>query len=119
MEKGILLLSVGQFTKKELELGLDGKSSSDFSLVDRIGGGTIGCDKESLDYWNEAYYSTVMRYLEKGKFIGKDQSMMATTCIETDMCLLVEGDDDWFAMQRWFRGEDNFSVKRLNVTHLD
>jgi len=118
-EKGVLLLSVENFTKEELMLE---NNKSDFSLVNRIGGTTIGCDKDSVGRWHEAYYRTVREYLQMGRFIGKDQSMMATTCLETDMCLLVKEDkhwwsmledNNWFLMQEWFRGEKKIKPVRL------
>ena len=115
-EKGVLLLSVENFTKEEFRV-----ENSDFSLVDRIGGGTIGSDKESLERWHEEYYGTVRKYLQMGRFIGKDQSMMATACLESDMCLLLHEDKDWlstehwFMMQEWFRGEKKIKPVRLNM----
>jgi len=97
--------------KKELAA-----ENSDFSMVNRIGGGTIGSDKESVGRWHEAYYRTVREYLQMGRFIGKDQSMMATTCLKLDMCLLVQGPPDhWFWMQEWFRGETDIMPVRLNI----
>ena len=113
-ESGVLLLSVDDFTEEEKILN-DGKSLADFSLVDRIGGGTIGCDQGSLERWHDAYYRTMRSYLERGRFIGKDQSMMATTCLETDLCLLVEGGKHWFRLQEWFRGERVEKVVRMDI----
>jgi hypothetical protein len=40
----------------------------------------------------------VIRYLSEGRFVGKDQSMMATTCLETAVCLLLSG-----TSTQWFR----------------
>jgi len=114
-EKGVLLLSVEQFTKEEQML-VDGKSLADFSLVNRIGGGTIGCDKESLDRWHTVFYGTMRNYLERKRFIGKDQSMMATACMETDLCLLVQSDPKhWFKLQDWLRGDGELNFSRLNL----
>ena len=111
-EKGVLLLSVENFTTEEFRV-----ENSDFSLVDRIGGGTIGSDKETLERWYKEYYGTVRKYLQMGRFIGKDQSMMATTCLKSDMCLLVRAPPDhWFWMQEWFRGETDIKPRRLNIT---
>ena len=107
-EKGVLLLNVDHFTDKELQGG------ADFSHVDRIGGTTIGCDRESLNQWHKAYYGVVRDYLEKEWFIGKDQNMMATTCIQTELCLIIPGDrNHWFKMQEWFRGESNENYSRI------
>jgi hypothetical protein len=115
VEKGVLLLILEEFTEEEKTL-TDGKSSADFSHLVRLGGGTIGAEKESLDLWHTAYYRTMRNYLEEGRFIGKDQNIMATTCLESDMCLLVQGQGDWFRMQPWFRGEVEDGYARLNVT---
>ena len=105
---GVLLLNVDHFTENELH------GVADFSHVDRIGGTTIGCDKESLNQWHKAYYGVIGDYLDKGWFIGKDQNMMATTCVQTELCLLLPGDTNhWFKMQEWFRGESNEKYVRM------
>ena len=69
--------------------------------------------------WHAAFYKTIQTYLEEGRFMGKDQNMMATTCLESDMCLLVPGGDpiQWFRMQPWLRGEVDENYTRLNVIH--
>ena len=37
--------------------------------------------------------------------MGKDQNLMATICVETDMCLLVESDiEHWFKLQDYLIG---------------
>ena len=115
-EKGVLLLQAIPFTEEEKTL-TEGKSTADFTPLARLGGGTIGCDKESLDSWHKAFYQTVQNYLEEGRFMGKDQNMMATTCLESDMCLMVSGGDplDWFRMQPWLRGEIDEDYTRLDV----
>ena len=88
-EKGVLLLNVNRFTPSELLLE-NGKSLVDFSRVNRVGGGTIGCDRLSLEAWHRAYYETFRSYRNTQRFVGNDESLMATTCLETDLCLLVE-----------------------------
>ena len=103
-DSGVLLLSVQEFTEQEKVLH-NGKSEADFSHVDRIGGGTIGCDRAGLESWHTAYYATMRRYLHNNLFLGKDQNMMATTCLETDLCLMVHGDyGNWFKLQDWLIG---------------
>eukprot|EP00092_Neocalanus_flemingeri_P004966 GFUD01005341.1.p1 GENE.GFUD01005341.1~~GFUD01005341.1.p1 ORF type:complete len:320 (-),score=104.59 GFUD01005341.1:96-1055(-) len=114
-EKGVLLLNVDKFTEQEQKLE-EGRSLADFSLVDRIGGTTIGCDQDTLFGWHTAFYRTMRTYLEKGRFIGKDQNMMATTCLETDLCLLVQGDlKHWFRLQEWLRGEIEGNLNKLDL----
>ena len=104
-DSGILLLSVGRFTEEEKHLE-NGKSQADFSKAVRLGGGTIGCDRKSLEAWHEKYYSTMRSYLKMNLFAGKDQNMMATSCLETDLCLLLNSD-----LNNWFK----FFNKRIHV----
>ena len=117
-DSGVLLLSVGVFTEEERQL-VDGRSLADFSKAVRLGGGTIGCDKPSLEEWHRAYYTTLRSYLERGLFLGKDQNMMATTCLESNLCLLLNpdtGTGDWFKLQDWLIGNlPNVEYERLNV----
>ena len=91
-----------------------GEASADFTSVDRIGGGTIGCDLESCYRWHSSYYSVMQRMVERERFIGKDQSVMASVCVETEMCLLVKSDrEHWFKLQEWFRRDINTNYHRL------
>ena len=122
-EKGILLLLVKEFTDEEIVL-VEGKSLAELSDIEaRIGGGAIGGDKQSLEIWHKAFYKTIRSYLDEGKFIGKDQNLMATTCLESDMCLLVHGHGDedngipnpWFMMQPWLRGELSDGYTRMDA----
>ena len=89
-------------------------TKADFTHVNRLGGGTIGCDRESCYHWHQAYYRTMQRFLAEGKFVGKDQSLMATVCVETGMCLLVQSDvSRWFKLQKWFRKDIQDKYYRL------
>ena len=115
-DSGVLLLSVERFTEEEKKLE-NGKSFADFSRAVRLGGGTIGCDQRSLEAWHKAYYRTMTSYLHRDLFAGKDQNMMATTCLETDLCLLVNSDlGNWFKLQDWLIGKlPGESYQRLAV----
>merc|ERR1711970_1340009 len=105
-DKGVLLLALSPgpvpFTEEETTL-TNGKSTANFKGLVRLGGGHIGCDPESLNLWHKAFYSTVETYLSEGRFMGKDQDVMATTCLESDLCMLVPGGDpvDFFKLQPW------------------
>ena len=118
-DSGVLLLSVGVFTEEEKQLE-DGKILADFSRRGpRLGGGTIGCDKPSLEEWHRAYYATLRSYLERDLFLGKDQNMMATTCLESNLCLLLNpdtGTGDWFRLQDWLIGNlPDEGYQRLDI----
>ena len=116
-ESGVLLLNIQRFTEDEKQLQ-DGRSVTNFQSKVRIGGGTIGCDKISLEAWHRAYYKTFERSIAEQKFGGKDQNIMATTCLETDLCLFVYSDlANWFRLQNWLIGDlPNENVERLNIT---
>eukprot|EP00088_Acartia_fossae_P010175 TRINITY_DN1503_c0_g1_i1.p1 TRINITY_DN1503_c0_g1~~TRINITY_DN1503_c0_g1_i1.p1 ORF type:complete len:314 (-),score=38.33 TRINITY_DN1503_c0_g1_i1:367-1308(-) len=128
-EQGITLLEINEFTEDELTL-VKGECRADFSRVNRIGGGMIGGDLRAIQDWNIKYYQTFKRYLTEGMFAGKDQSVMATSCVETNLCLLVPappvidflwrdtGEKDWFHLQSFFRGDVLQLPKRLNVNNI-
>ena len=116
-DKGVLLLNVEPFTKEDKVL-TDGLSMVEFTNKVRIGGGTICTDKASLYNWHSAFYGTFKRYVETGRFVGKDQNVMATTCLETSLCLLVVS-GDWFRLQPWLRGEVDDEYKRLDLRNTE
>ena len=115
-ESGVLLLNIERFTEEEKQLQ-EGRSLTNFQYKNRIGGTTIGVDKISLEAWHKAYYETFARYIAEKSFAGKDQNIMATTCLETDLCLLVYSHHrQWFKLQDWLIGNlPNENYERLNV----
>ena len=69
-DRGILLLNVDKFTKQELELDKNGKSTADFSRVDRIGAGVMGCDIHTLGKWHSTYYNTFRHSIKANKIFS-------------------------------------------------
>ena len=72
----------------------------------------IGSGTDSLAAWHSAYYAMVEQYRMDGRFLGKEQSVMASVCLKSpELCFLVRlppgpvRPDDWFALQEWLRGE--------------
>lgn len=112
-EKGVLLLNVEPFTEEDKIL-TDGLSMVEFTHKIRIGGGTICADTENLYKWHAAFYKTIKRYVKEKRFVGKDQNMMAATCLETSLCLLVLS-GEWFRLQPWLRGDVNDTYTRLDI----
>ena len=113
---GILLLNVARFTQKEIEQG----DHADFTHVDRIGGGTIGGGPQSLANWHAAYYAMVKEYNATGRFLGKDQSVMASTCLKSNLCLLVQSVkhfDHWFQLQDWLHGDITTNYTRVKKNY--
>ena len=77
---GVLLLNMIPFTDDDRKLTKNQTSEADFSHLVRLGGGTIGADIESLNHWHKHYYSTMERYLEEGKFLGKVLGSLHEKC---------------------------------------
>ena len=71
----------------------------------------------ALEAWHSAFYAVLRRELGRGKFVGKDQNVMAATCLETRLCLLVgAATGDWFMLQDWLIGNlPQIAYQRLDV----
>jgi len=109
-EPGILLLAMEPFTEEELQAG----SEANFQHVNRIGGGTIGADRKSLEIWHNAYYAQISSMIKEERFVGKDQSVMAATCLANPgLCLLVKSNGNWFYLQEVLRGDTSLAYNKL------
>ena len=42
----------------------------------------VGSDPDSLATWHSAYYAMVEQYRRDGRFLGKEQSVMASVCLQ-------------------------------------
>lgn len=60
----------------------------------------FGFDRESVYKWHEHYFRVFRDYLDREMFVGKDQNLMSTVCLETNMCLLIR---------------DNFKIDNLFI----
>ena len=83
--------------------------------------GPIGSDRDSLAAWHSAYYAMVEQYRRGGRFMGKDQAVMGSACLQSpQLCLLVQADEShWFALHDWLRGEGaSTNYSRLNTTEF-
>jgi len=117
LDDGVLLLSLGNFTQEDLEVSDKGKSLKDFRTKVHLGGGAIGCPISILDKWHAKFYENIRFYIKTDRFLGKDQNVMASTCIETGMCLLVPTNPlNWFGLQDFFIGNiPNQTYQRFNT----
>ena len=91
------------FTQDEKAL-VNGKSLADFTHVVRLSGNCQGFDLESVYDWHSKYFSVFQDYLQRGSFVGKDQNLMATACLESNLCLLFKSNGDWFQLQKYLTG---------------
>ena len=115
-QKGVLFLSIEEFTEDDRTL-VDGKSLTDFTHKIRLSGNCFVMDLETVFEWHRKYFSVFQDYLSRKLFVGKDQNLQATSCLETDLCLLMRGGGDWFQLQRYLAGCDNLKYKQLKVKH--
>ena len=57
----------------------------------RVGGGIICAHKDIFEKWYSYYYQLLEYFIKINRFIGKDQSIMATLCIlDKDLINLVK-----------------------------
>jgi Bacterial protein of unknown function (HtrL_YibB) len=71
----VLLLNYSPFTTEDV-------NTDDFRKKNRIGGGVIAANKKLWYTWSDLYDKTVQKYIEQKKFVGKDQSIMASLFLE-------------------------------------
>ena len=68
-----------------------------------FGGGILASDINGWNRWSMAYDAMLARYLLAGRFIGKDQNIMASMILEQpDLALVVRRPQNMAATQRWF-----------------
>ena len=89
----IAFLQINPFTAGELDGFAQGELDGFIKPVlhDRITGGLFGGDAVAVQSWCERYKRMLAFYHSKGWFIGKDQTVMASTCLETpELCQRIE-----------------------------
>ena len=68
-----------------------------------FGGGILASDINGWNRWSKAYDAMLARYLLAGRFIGKDQNIMASMILEQpDLALVVRRPQNMASTQRWF-----------------
>lgn len=95
----ITLMVVEPFTEDEMRTDLPL-----FQYKNRISASIFAGDKETLIRWHQIYYGMLEHYIQIGRFIGKDQSIMNNVyLVNRDMCELVRYQvgrgDIWFYLQ--------------------
>ena len=75
----------------------------DFTQGASVGGGILASDISGWREWNKHYDAMLMRYLLAGRFIGKDQNIMASMILERpDSVVLVDPPPVMNSVQLWF-----------------
>jgi hypothetical protein len=95
----ITLMVVEPFTEDEMRTDLPL-----FQYKNRISASIFAGDKDTLIRWHQIYYGMLEHYIQIGRFIGKDQSIMNSVyLVNRDMCELVRYQhgrgDIWFYLQ--------------------
>jgi hypothetical protein len=97
----ITILNVGKFVNDEYKISNNLPPS--FQYVNRVGGGIIAGNIEMLNEWYELYYKILERFIENDRFIGKDQSIMASLYILYPQIInLVKPKKSNFCQDGWF-----------------
>ena len=84
---------------------------TDFAGVNRIGGGIQAGDAEAWTWWSGAYDAMLAKYLASGRFVGKDQSLIAACVLQTTERFVrvrppeqLDGYSKWFWLLLWLSG---------------
>lgn len=76
---------------------------SNFQFVNRVGGGIQAADKTTWKWWSEQYDEMIKKYISSGRFIGKDQSIMASLYLtHPEKVRLIQAPKEMDGVARWF-----------------
>ncbi|GAU99565.1 hypothetical protein RvY_10550 [Ramazzottius varieornatus] len=80
-ENKLLFLQTGNFSREEYETDKYDLPVFDFKGVNRVGGTVIAGHKLSWITWRQIYYDVMGRMIAAGRFVGKDQNVMASVAV--------------------------------------
>ena len=80
----VMLLNISPFTIDDYNIDQykDYSIKGNFLNKDRIGGGIIAGPAKYILLWADLYDKVFNKYVSAGRFVGKDQSIMATVFLE-------------------------------------
>lgn len=85
---------------------------------DRLGGGMFGGHVSAVVPWVQLYYQTLGTYVARGWFVGKDQNIMNTLCIENPTACVLLDPNVWVMENPWFKmWECLFGQRHCSVVH--
>lgn len=107
----MLALQIEPFQAADWERGADGLRGAGFGSRATVGGGVLASDASGWERWSGAYDAMLQRMCEAGRFIGKDQTVMATMILEDpSLAVLLPAPvvlgpiQKWFALLFWLAG---------------
>lgn len=97
------------FEPSDLILNTDGSSIVSFSDQNRVCGCAFLLTKQLASVFQEIYFNTFNDYVSHGWFVGKDQTLMNTACVEnTDLFRLIQPNlalgDRWWTLAYYIFG---------------
>jgi glycosyltransferase involved in cell wall biosynthesis len=99
----MLVLQIDPFTPEDSVARTDGIRGGGWDKRSTIGGGILASDIEGWNRWNKAYDAMFMRYYLAGRFIGKDQNIMASMILEDPgLAIQVKRPEGLGPIQGWF-----------------
>jgi glycosyltransferase involved in cell wall biosynthesis len=100
-KRKLLVLEIDPLKPEDcsIEQGIPGK----FDHVTTFGGGILASDAEGWIRWSRAYDAMLMRYYLAGRFIGKDQNIMASMILqEPELAIVVKRPPSLGPIAGWF-----------------
>lgn len=94
----------GKMTLLQLVKFSEGETAeTNFLRLNRIGGGIQAADSNTWIWWSVQYDSMMVKYQLSDRFIGKDQSLMASLCLaHPDRVNLIEPHPRLNEHNKWF-----------------
>ena len=93
----------GRMLQLQISPFKEGDSSKEDFVGNRIGGGILASDRAGWSAWSKAYDTIFMDMYLSGRFVGKDQTIMAGIALDhPELVLLVEPYKTLNPVKQWF-----------------
>lgn len=98
----MLVLLIDEFQPTDVGRYADGIRGS-FEHRNTVGGGILASDRAGWTAWSAAYDTMLLRYYLAGRFIGKDQNIMASTMLEQpQLAVVARPFSSLHSIEKWF-----------------
>lgn len=98
----MLVLLIDEFVQGDWQRQPDGIRGS-FEHRNTVGGGILASDRAGWAAWSAAYDAMLLRYYLAGRFIGKDQNIMASMMLEQpSLAVVTRPASSLGSVQKWF-----------------
>lgn len=99
----MLLLEIDPFRAEDYVADTNGIRGEFNNTRSTVGGGILASDIDGWREWSQAYDSMLMRYHLAGRFIGKDQNIMASMILERpELAITIKRFQRLGSIQGWF-----------------